>query len=246
LDPDSFFGFQLQGLIAYKRGDVKKSYNYTKRAVEIEPNNPEAIDHLIWMNALLGKTESSDELINRLLLIDPLTPHTYWVKGLTSWMRGNFEDAVPSFRKFYEFDTKSVYGRCFYALALFMSGKESEAIPLTDQMAKDNPDHFNTRYMMFTRYALEGKKEKALSMFTEAAQTFAEWDTTASWIATQNYALVGENQKALDWLEYSVDRGFINYPFLAEYDPFLENIRGEPRFKKLMERVKHEWENFEV
>ena len=33
---------------------------------------------------------------------------------------------------------------------------------------------------------------------------------------------------------------------LAEKDPFLENIRGEPRFKKLMERVKHEWENFEV
>ncbi len=25
-----------------------------------------------------------------------------------------------------------------------------------------------------------------------------------------------------------------------------ENIRGEPRFKKLMERVKHEWENFEA
>lgn len=26
----------------------------------------------------------------------------------------------------------------------------------------------------------------------------------------------------------------------------LENIRGEERFKKLMERVKNEWENFEV
>ena len=32
----------------------------------------------------------------------------------------------------------------------------------------------------------------------------------------------------------------------AKNDPFLENIRGEPRFKKLMERVKREWENFEV
>jgi hypothetical protein len=26
----------------------------------------------------------------------------------------------------------------------------------------------------------------------------------------------------------------------------LANIRGEPRFKKLMERVKYEWEHFEV
>jgi hypothetical protein len=28
--------------------------------------------------------------------------------------------------------------------------------------------------------------------------------------------------------------------------PFLANIRAEPRFQKLMERVKYEWEHFEV
>ena len=52
--------------------------------------------------------------------------------------------------------------------------------------------------------------------------------------------------KSLDWLENSVDLGFINYPFLNEYDPFLESIRGEKRFKELMKRVKYEWEHFDV
>jgi hypothetical protein len=28
--------------------------------------------------------------------------------------------------------------------------------------------------------------------------------------------------------------------------PFLVNIRGEERFKKLMQRVKYEWEHFEA
>lgn len=41
-------------------------------------------------------------------------------------------------------------------------------------------------------------------------------------------------------------RGFINYPFFSKIDPFLENIRGDERFKKLIERVKREWENFEI
>lgn len=49
-----------------------------------------------------------------------------------------------------------------------------------------------------------------------------------------------------EWLENAINRGRIDYYFLYEKDPFLENIRSEPRFKKLMERVKHEWENFEV
>jgi len=49
----------------------------------------------------------------------------------------------------------------------------------------------------------------------------------------------------LDWLDNAVNRGFINYPYLNEYDPYLASIRGEARFKKLMERVKSEWERFE-
>jgi hypothetical protein len=35
-------------------------------------------------------------------------------------------------------------------------------------------------------------------------------------------------------------------PFLNNYDPFLGKLRGEERFQKLMERVKYEWEHFEV
>ena len=52
--------------------------------------------------------------------------------------------------------------------------------------------------------------------------------------------------RPLKWLEKWIDLGFINYPFLSKYNTFLDNIRGEERFKKLMERVKYEWENFEV
>jgi hypothetical protein len=51
---------------------------------------------------------------------------------------------------------------------------------------------------------------------------------------------------SLEFLENAVNRGLINYPLISEIDPLLENIRGEERFKKLMERVKYEWENFEV
>jgi len=60
------------------------------------------------------------------------------------------------------------------------------------------------------------------------------------------HALVDDKEKALDWLILAVQKGRIDYPFLNEYDPFLANIRGEERFKKLMERVKYEWEHFEV
>jgi hypothetical protein len=58
--------------------------------------------------------------------------------------------------------------------------------------------------------------------------------------------LIGEKNEAIDLLERATKDIFINYPFFSKIDPFLENIRGEERFKKLMEQVKYEWENFEV
>ena len=60
------------------------------------------------------------------------------------------------------------------------------------------------------------------------------------------YSYLDDKEQSIDWLENAVDRGFINYPFLSEHDKLLRNIRGEERFKKLIEKVKHEWENFEV
>ena len=46
--------------------------------------------------------------------------------------------------------------------------------------------------------------------------------------------------EALYWLENAVNLGFINYPFFNDYDPLLDNIREEERFRKLMKRVKKE------
>jgi hypothetical protein len=57
--------------------------------------------------------------------------------------------------------------------------------------------------------------------------------------------MVGAKKEALAWLENSIRRGFINYP-LFQCDPFLNNIRNEERFQRLMERAEYEWEHFEI
>lgn len=56
---------------------------------------------------------------------------------------------------------------------------------------------------------------------------------------------MGECDAALDCLERAVEFGYINGPFLSVHEPFLANIRGEPRFLRLMERVHRAWEGFE-
>ncbi len=71
-------------------------------------------------------------------------------------------------------------------------------------------------------------------------------DEHASTWTASGFAMIGEVEAALKLLEHANAKGFFNYPLLAEYDPFLANIRREPRFKTLMAKVKRQWESFEV
>jgi len=81
---------------------------------------------------------------------------------------------------------------------------------------------------------------------TEDLERTARRDPEWSILMAGIHALVGLEEEALDWLSNAVDRGFINYPFIAEHDPWLESIRGEPRFRDIAARAKYEWEHFEA
>ena len=59
------------------------------------------------------------------------------------------------------------------------------------------------------------------------------------------YANLGIVEEAVAWLRQSTERGFINYPFLAEKEPFLARIRSEPQVQEVLKEVKQRWEVFD-
>jgi TolB-like protein/lipoprotein NlpI len=246
INRESSSGYHLQGLIAYKRGDTKKSIYYTKKALEIEPNNPEALDHLIWMYADTGKTLKSQGLIERLLVIDPLTSHNHWAKGFTLLTEGRFEESLPAFKRAYDLDPENIVWKVFYAYAVLMDHKTEAALEIITPLEESRVDDLFVYIIIFIKNAFLRDHTKTLQSLKDELIKLAEWDEICSLWLAQSFAMIGENEKALNWIEYAVlNRGFINYPFLAEYDHTLENIRDEKRFKRLMEKVKSEYENFD-
>jgi len=80
---------------------------------------------------------------------------------------------------------------------------------------------------------------------TPELRAAAQWDEIFSWWLADCFALVNERDAAIDCCERAVEFGFINLPWLSEYEPFLANLRGEPRFVRLLERARTAWEAFE-
>ncbi|MCP4724948.1 MAG: hypothetical protein GY863_07930 [bacterium] len=219
-----------------------------KRVLDIDHSN---YDALFWSTGVyggwLGQPEAGHEFSRRLKEIDPLNPTSYIMEGWIFAYEGKFKKALVHSKKAYEMNINPapVY-KFHYSRYLAYNNKIGEALSiLTDidvETCNDSWDFLS----LFMKYALNDDKNIIEKLRKLRYFDTIKWNFEWSHYVAAFFALLEEKDDAMNWLENAVDRGFINYPFLNEYDPFLENIRGEERFKKLMERVKHEWENFEV
>jgi len=246
LDPDSPHGHFLKGAIYVNRGDMREAVEDLRLALTFDPNNADAMLQLARVYASCGQISSAASLAKKLLEIDPLNTISYSLPGYLEILDGNFENAPESYQKMSSMDPHNPVSLWFYAWSLTFAGRNDEAYALIDQLAEKAPGTVYASLGLFTQYALQGKKKEALDSITPPLELAAKGVEYLSRDMAHGYALIGEKEKALDWLENAVNRGFIAYPFLNDFDPFLENIRGEERFKRLMERVKYEWEIFKI
>lgn len=246
LNPESSYGHYLRGMIHRRRGNAQEAVKEFKQSLAIDPSNPDAMGFLAHVYGHSGKGSAAKPIVSKLAEIDPLSPFTYCWEGEVDWMEGRFEIAAEAFGKAHQMDRESPIFPYVQAKALAYAGHDEEAIKLLDLLEKDSPQTEFARLGSFFKSALQSKKSEALQSATEELKGLAKGDEMFPIWMAESYALINEKNEAIDWLEQGINWGFINYPFLVEYDRFLANLRGEERFKKLMERVKKEWENFEV
>jgi tetratricopeptide (TPR) repeat protein len=194
----------------------------------------------------LGQIKVVIPLEEKTIRIDPLNPAAHFHSGFNRLWEGKYELAVEILRKLHQSFPEDLLTQWAYGLSLAYTDKREEARFIFDQIAQEQRSGFFAEMSLALKYALEGKRSETLRVLDSDPQLRKTKDLQyAYWIA-ECYAMVDEKERALDWLERDVDLGMINYPLMSELDPFLKNIRKEERFKKLIERVKFEWEHFEV
>ena len=245
LNPDSALGLCLRGSIANNRGDPVAAIRDFKRALAIDPNAPEALLWLGYDYAVSGRVALARALMERLQQVDPLTSINLAMLGMVAMFDGQYAEALTWTQRSVDIDATNPTHRMLHAMMLAANDRLSEATALLDVVAQDASDMAWGKLAAAMSCALRGDRAGLLAIMTPELRAAAEWDDIFSWWTADCFALVNERDAALDFLERAVEFGYINYPFLAEYEPFLANVRGEPRFAQLMDRVRVAWNAFE-
>jgi TolB-like protein/DNA-binding SARP family transcriptional activator len=246
VDTGSVHGHTLSAAIQYKKGRLQDVVRDSKRALASEPNNAEALFWLTVMYAHAGRASAARTVGEQLLHVDPLNAANYWARGWVEFTDGNFAEALRFSRRGCELDPDNFVCRCGHVVHLAGAGHTTEACREIDALPH-MPEQPWSRAFIRYKAALQGNREEVLRDAAPDALSFAWDDEYVSWQMADTFAHTEEYDEALRWLEHAtLERGFINYPFLSGRDPFLQGLHADPRFGTLMEQVKRKWEAFEL
>jgi TolB-like protein/Flp pilus assembly protein TadD len=223
------------GLLATIELDLDRATSELARAVQLKPNYATA-HH--WYSLSLMTLARFDPAIaegKRAIELDPLS---LIINADDSWLyfcARRYDQAETQARKTLEMDPRFFLAHYYLGAALQLEGHLAEAIPEFQKAFELNNDPYSLA-MLGQAYARSGKKGEAEKILARLNEEEKSRYAAPYAMALINLGL-GDKQRAIDELERAYAEGETNYLFVIKVDPLLDELRGQPRFEALAEKI---------
>ena len=212
--------------------DLKGEQAELDRALQIDPNSPEAHLFMGLLQTCLGNPAEGTRHVDEAARLDPLSPiiATWQVDNLVA--HGRLDDALAAAKRTMEIDPNYAYFEPVLALVYREQGKLREALDIYLRVAQTSGQ---PSAGLAITYARLGKKDDArhvLEKLLEVAKTkYFAGDQIAG-----VYVALGDKDAAFQWLNRAIEEhaGAIHRIAFA---PEFNDLRTDPRFPPLLARI---------
>jgi TolB-like protein/Tfp pilus assembly protein PilF len=215
---------------------AKRSY---ERALELNPNLPDAHIHYSWYLATFSTEDSAIAAMKRGVALDPLSPlYTAWLAGMY-WEFGRFDDAIREAGKAMELQADFPVALFVLGLAHLDKGDHAKAIEFHERAVAKYPNQSGT-WTLARTYAMTGRVADARSIMRRLESGGPPGDALHPWFIASAYAALGEDEKAMDWLEKAYESRILFLPNLKRERAAggtFQSLRANPRFQALLRKL---------
>jgi tetratricopeptide (TPR) repeat protein len=207
-----------------------------ERAIVLNPNYATA-RHWYGLGPLrcVGDSEKAIAELKRALQLDPLSLIINADLGVGLVTARRYDEAIAQLRKTVEMDPYFYYAHFNLGKALQLNGQLDEAMTTYKKAAALNDDPL-VLGLIAQGYAKLGERDEAQKSLAQLQQIATQryvWNYTFALV----YVALGENDKAIDFLERDY-REHADYEVaLLKVDPMLDSLRGDLRFQALVAKV---------
>src|SRR6266446_3440900 len=234
LDPNLAEAHLAMGTALFSVLGPHASEKELDRAVELNPNLALAYDQYGWTFAEIGRFDDAIAAEKKALELDPLNTFLNTNLAFFLYWARRYEEATAQIRKTLELDPNNAFAHSILGWCLIGKGNKTEARAEFQRATTldDLPWYVSS---LGYACAVSGDRAKAEQILREleelAKQRYVSPANRAS-----VYLGLGENEKALDWLEKAYeDRDPIFW--WINGDQLYDSVRNEPRFQAIMQKV---------
>jgi adenylate cyclase len=234
LDPDLAEAHLALGTALQTSFDFKGSEKELNRAVELNPNFALTYDQYGWTFACLGRFDQAIGAEKKAIELDPLNTFLNTDLGFFFYWSRRYDDAIAQIRKTLELDANNALAHQSLGWCLVWKGNLAEA---KAEFQKATTLDDLPWYVGSLGYAcaVSGDRRKAEQILRELEDLTTQRYVSPP-IRASVYLGLGENDKALDWLEKGYQDRDPSLWWITG-DQLYDSVRNEPRFKALLQKV---------
>ncbi len=223
-------------------GDTDLARREVKRLLSTAPNEPSIHSMAAYVFRLSGQYDRALREWESLLKISPTdVVIASYNRARLFLYQHEYEKAEAEIKQGIAFEPNHPLLRAYGAAMDYYEGNaERAAHTMEDVLAKNPSLHSYKTFLGFCYLAL-GQRDRAFGLIDDKLLATAGADQdTAYWLGSV-YALAGESDNAIEWLERAISMGNENYPWFAA-DPNWDKVRDDPRHRRILEELKSRWE----
>ena len=223
------------GLIATEELDVHRAVEELERAIQLNPNYATAHHWLALAFTALGQSDRSIAETKRALELDPLSMVINADLSIAYLYARRYDEAEAQASKTLEIDPRSFLAHYYLGMALQLKGRLEKAIPEFQKAVELNHDPYCIS-ILAQGYARNGQTDEARKLLAQLNE-MAKSAEVPEYAFALIYTSLGDKDHAIAALEHGFAGGNKSYLFLLPGDPLLDDLRGDPRFEALVQKV---------
>jgi serine/threonine protein kinase/tetratricopeptide (TPR) repeat protein len=226
-------------------GSVQMSYEWDwqgaeqsfRRAVELKPSYASARHLYGYLLVILGRFDEAAMHLDRARQLDPLSMHIEVTAVWPLYYRRKFGEAIEALSKTVAADSSFVGAQFRLGEAYALSGQFGAAEARLQAARQLIGDHADLLGRLGYVYAKSGRREKARAIADSLHARYRKGRSDEPYDLALVYIGLGDKERALDWLETAFAERSTWLAF-TKVSPELDPLRDEPRFRRLLERLR--------
>lgn len=235
LDPNLAGAHTSLGVALLGRRDWKNAEHHLRLATEGEPDRAVAHHWYALYLAAMGRRDEADKHSRRAAELDPSLGMRVARSSILYFQR-DWQGMIDVLKPAIQQDANHEAAYDWLGMAYVQQRQFDQAIPTYRRAAELSDGLAEVLGGLGHCYARAGRKKEAREVLNKLERLDERWHIPPVQIAFV-YIGLGQKQQALDLLERAYDQRSWELVFL-QAEPWLDDLRTEPRFIELVEKMK--------